>query len=228
MTRDDDLTQRLGELAPPPMSPALAGAAASAAPVRTRVPIRSFAVLLAVALLLAVGVVAALGLRPDAAALPLPWLVGFGAVFAIAGPFLLARAILPPAGQVLPSPARAARSALVVAVGLVVLGLVATIDAPGVTVQARSFTRGFLHCAGFSLRIILPILLAGGLVLRRVYPMGAGQVAAGIGAAAGAWAGLVLHLICPLGGPAHVGFAHGGAAAIGGALGALLLTRVLR
>lgn len=228
MSQDDHLTRQLGELAPPPMSPALAGAAASAAPVRTRVPVRSFAFVAAVALLLAVGVVAFLGLRRDAAALPLPWLVGFGAVFALAGPFLLARAILPPAGQVLPSPARAGRSALVVAVGLVVLGLVATIDAPGVTVQPRSFTQGFLHCAGISLPLILPILLAGALVLRRVYPMGAGQVAAGIGAAAGAWAGLVLHLICPIGGPAHVGFAHGGAATIGAAVGALLLTRVLR
>jgi hypothetical protein len=216
------------ELPPPPPGGALAAALDDLHPVRTRVPGRSFVVVLAVSLVSAAIAVALAGVRPDARALPLWWLLGMGGLWALAGPFLLARAILPPAGQVLPDAARAARSAAVIATALILLGLFGSVDAPGVTAHASSFLGGFWHCTKTTLRIVLPVLLAGGLVLRHLHPMGAGRIAAALGAAGGAWAGLVLHVICALGGGAHVGLAHGGATVIGAAMGAVVLGRLLR
>jgi hypothetical protein len=215
------------ELPPPPMGSALAAALTNLGPVRTRVPGRAFVVVVMVGLVAAAIGVGVAGLRPDARGLPLWWLLGMGALWAVAAPFLMARAILPPPGSVLPDAVRAARSAAAVAIGMIVLGLFGSVDAPGVSVHA-SFLGGFWHCTKTTLRITLPVLLAGGLLLRHVHPMGAGRIAAALGAAGGAWAGLVLHVVCPVAGGAHVGLAHGGATVIGGVLGGLVLGRFLR
>ena len=231
-THADPATDIEAQLPPPPVSPALSAALAALAPVRTRVPARAFAIVLAVGLVSVLAAVLQFGPRSDLGALPPAWVIGMGLVWAIGGPFLVARATLPRAGSVLPDAGRAGRSAVAVALGLVFLGLVATVDAPGATEVPATFAGGFWHCAVFALRITLPVLLVGAFVLRRLHPMGAGRLAAAIGAAGGAWAGFVLHVICPLGGGAHVGLAHGGAALIGagvgGILGATVLGRLLR
>src|SRR6185369_4485628 len=99
----------------------------------TRVPLRALSILIGVQLACAALVLGPLGhLRPDIGALPLPWLLAVGALFAAAGPFLLARATLPGRGQVLPDATRAGRSTIAVAFGLVLVGLCATVDADGV------------------------------------------------------------------------------------------------
>jgi hypothetical protein len=228
-TSDDFGRAVRADLPPPPASRALTAAVAQMAPVRTRVPLRTLVILVAVQLACAALVFGPLGhLRPDIHALPLPWVLAMGALLAAAGPFLLARATLPARGQVLPDPTRAGRSAIAVAFGLVLVGLVATVDADGVTRVPPSFWSGWWHCTKFALRITAPVLLAGAVLLRHLHPMGAPQIAAAVGAAGGAWAAFILHLVCPFGGGAHVGLAHGGAAVIGGALGALVLARLLR
>jgi hypothetical protein len=226
----DDLDLRVrADLPPPPAGPELTAALGALAPVRTRVPLRALLVLIGVQVVCAAVVLGSLGqLRPDIHALPLPWVVAMGLLFAVAGPFLLARATLPAPGQVLPDPARAGRSALAVAFGLVLLGLFATVDADGVTAVPSSFFGAWWHCTKFALRLTLPVLLGGAVLLRHLHPIGAPQIGAAIGAAGGAWAGFVLHLVCPLGGGAHVGLAHGGAAVVGAALGAGVLAGLLR
>ena len=222
----DHLNLALGaDVTPPPAGPALTAALAQLQPVRTRVPLRGFLLLLALLLACAAVTFTQLGPRRDLSALPLVWFLAMGVIWISAGPYLLARAVLPARGAVLPDAARAGRNALVVAAGLVVLGLVATVDAEGVTRVPSSFVSGWWHCTKFALRISLPVMLAAALLLRHLHPMGAVQIGAAIGAAGGAWAGFVLHVICPLGGAAHVGFAHGGAAVTGAGLGALLLGR---
>lgn len=227
--RDLDPMARLqAQVPPPPVGAALEAALAGIVPVRTRVPARAFAILVAFASALALWPILQAGPRQDLAALPMAWVLAMGAAFALTGPFLLARAVLPAKGSVLPEASRAGRTAIVVAVGLVLLGLVGTIDAPGVTVHPSSFLAGYWHCTRTALCITLPVLVVGALVLRHLHPMGGARIAAAIGAAGGAWAAFVLHIICPMGGGAHVGLAHGGAAVLGAALGALLFGRLLR
>jgi hypothetical protein len=217
------------DLSPPPAGPALTAALTQLAPVRTRVPGRAWLLLVGVQLACAALVLLQLGhLRRDLHALPLAWVIAMGLVWAAAGPFLLGRAIVPSRGQVLPDGARAGRTAIAVALLLVLLGLVATVDAAGVTRIPARFAGAWWHCTSFALRITLPVIIAGALVLRHLHPVGAPGIAAAVGAAGGAWAGFVLHLICPFGGAAHVGLAHGGAAVVGAALGTLGLARILR
>ena len=216
------------ELPPPPAGPALTAALTTLTPVRTRVPARAFWLLLAVAGLTVGLALLQFGVRRDLAALPLAWVVVLGGLWAAAGPWLLARAVLPQPGQVLPDATRAGRSAVAVAAGLVLLGLLATVDAAGVTRVPTTFWGGWWHCTKFALRITLPVLLAAAVLLRHLHPMGSGKIAGALGAAGGAVAGALLHFICPLGGGAHVGLAHGGAAVVGGVIGALLLSRLLR
>jgi hypothetical protein len=208
------------------MGGALSAALADLGPVRTRVPGRSLAVVLGVGVVVAAIAVVVSGLRPDAPALPLWWLLGVTLLWLLVAPFLMVRAIVPPAGSVLPDAVRAARSAAAVALGMVALGLFGSVETPASL--HVGFWGGLWHCSKTTLRITVPVLLVCGLLLRHLHPMGAGRIGAALGAAAGAWAGLALHVICPVAGGAHMGLAHGGATVIGAALGAAVLGRWLR
>ncbi len=123
-------------------------------------------------------------------------------------------ALLPPRGQVLPHDGRAATAAIVASVLLVAAGLFATVDAPGRTVLPPSTWKGFAHfwwhCISFSARIVLPVLLAGLLALRRFVSIGAIRLGAAVGVAGGALTGLTLHLLCPISGGLHVGLTPAG------------------
>jgi Negative regulator of sigma F len=224
----DPTTDLAAELPPPPPGAALSAALANLTPVSTRRPGRILAGLFALAAAIAFFVLWGSGLRPDWQALPRPWLIGMVGVWAAAGPFLLALTVLPVRGNVLPDAGRAARAAIGVGLALVVLGLFATVDAEGATRHASSFAKGWWHCTRFGLLLVVPILVGGVLFLRHVHPVGAGRIAWALGAAGGAWAGFMLQLVCPLGGGAHVGFAHGGVTFLGGALGLFGLSRLLR
>jgi hypothetical protein len=144
----------------------------------------------------------------------------------------LLRSTVPRKAEVLPDPARAGWTAGLAAATLLLLGLFATVSAPGATMIPAttwpSFARSWWHCTGISLAAIFPILLLGGLIQRRLFPSGGIRIAAALGAAAGAIAGLSLHFICPIGGALHVGFAHAGAVTLGALLGMLLLPPLLR
>jgi hypothetical protein len=216
----------------PDPDPALLAQIDAMGPVRTRRPARSM-LLLAIA----AGAVVALhllayGPRRDLAALPAVWVAALAVAWTAAILATLLRSTVPRKAEVLPDPARAGWTAGLAAATLLLLGLFATVSAPGATMIPAttwpSFARSWWHCTGISLAAIFPILLLGGLIQRRLFPSGGIRIAAALGAAAGAIAGLSLHFICPIGGALHVGFAHAGAVTLGALLGMLLLPPLLR
>jgi hypothetical protein len=215
----------------PPPAPALLAAVQEMRPVRPRVPARAVLAVAAAALALPTFMLLGPGPRKDLAALPLAWVAAMGVCWAAGFLVVLLAATWPRRGEVLPDTARAGRAALLVGTCLLLLGLFATVDAPGTTVPEATFaafSHFWWHCTRFGLEASAPVLLVGGLVLRRLFPIGSAWAGAALGATGGAMAGLTLHFICPIGGGLHVGFAHAGNVAVGALLGMILLPRVLR
>src|SRR5438874_1628360 len=124
---------RSAEPAPPP-SQALLAAVAVTKPVRTRVPLRTLLAVAAAAAVFPIAAFAIYPLRKDLHALPRFWIAGVAVVWLTGFLVPLAAALLPPPGQVLPDGARAGRTAILAALTLVLIGLLCTIDAPGVTI----------------------------------------------------------------------------------------------
>ena len=211
----------------PPPGVALLDAVARMRPVRPRVPVRALAAVLGVGLVLPV-VMLMRGTRADLPFLPVAWVVAMAAAWTVGVVLPLAAAVLPRRGEVLPEAARAAQVAALCAAALVLLGLVATVDAPGKTTIPTSFARAWWHCASFGLKVAVPVLLASALVMRRLYPLGSWRVAAALGTGGGALGGLTLHFICGYGGGLHVGLAHAGGVVLSALLGALVLPPFLR
>jgi len=226
---DSELTAA-AEPVPPP-APALRNALAVMKPVRTRRPWLAAVLVLAAAALRPAHSLLVNGLRPDFWDLPTAWRTLAPLVWAAGMLLVLQAATLPRRGAVLPDVAAATRATWLAAAGLMAFGLFGTAEAPTTIMQPstpRAFAVLWWHCTGYSLLVVLPPLLVGGFMLRRLFPVGAHRMGAALGAAAGAAAGLSLHFICPVGGSLHVGFAHAGAVVIGAGLGALLVGRVLR
>ena len=215
----------------PPPGPGLRAAVQTMEAVRTRVPLRTLALITGVMILMPV-VFLLRGTRRDLAALPAAWVVGMAIAWTLGLLVSLLPAVLPRKGEVLPDAGRAARFAGFAGFGLMLLGLFATVNAPGITripeANWAAFSHGWSHCIASSLAIIAPVLLVGALALRRVFPVGETQAGAALGAAGGTAAGLTLHFTCGIGGGLHVGLAHAGAIAVGALLGMLLLHRPLR
>jgi hypothetical protein len=210
----------------PPPAPALLAAVGHMRPVRTRVPRRTLLVLLAVGLVWPVAAVVR-QTREDLPFLPVAWVVVMALAWTVGVLLPLGSAVLPRRGEVLPDTARAGRVAAICAAMLMLLGLLATVDAPQTTIP-ESFSRAWWHCASLGLRIAAPVLLVSAVVLRRLHPVGSWRVAAALGAAGGALGGLTLHFICGYGGGLHVGLAHAGGMALAAVLGALVLSPFLR
>jgi Negative regulator of sigma F len=234
--RDADDLRALGllqALLPPPApSPALLASIGAMQPVRTRVPFRTLLVVAAAACVFPVVAIALYPLRRDLGALPPLWL-GSVALAWLAGFVVpLAVAMLPPRGQVLPDGARAARTALLASLTLVLMGLLFTVDAPGVTILPKTKWAGFFHlwwhCVSFSLKVTVPAVVTAAVLLRKVAVASLVRLGAAVGAAGGALSGLTLHGLCPYGGAPHVGLAHGGGVVIGALLGALWLPILVR
>jgi hypothetical protein len=217
---------------PPPPSAALQKAMGELRPVQTRVPLRTLLVLAAAAAVYPIAAIAVLPLRGDFHALPPLWLGSVALVWLAGFVVPLALAILPRPRQVLPDGVRAGRAALLASLTLVLMGLLFTVDAPGVTIMPPRTWAGFLHpwwhCISFGLRVSVPTVIIGALFFRRVMAASLVRIGAAIGAAAGAIAGLTLHGICQYGGGPHVGLAHGGGVVVGALLGALWLPLLVR
>jgi hypothetical protein len=164
--------------------------------------------------------------------LPDWWVLGVGLAWAAVFVGLLARTFLPRRGDVLPDISGSFRTAIVGTLGLIALGLAFTIDAPCCTIVPASrwgdFIRAWWHCVSFGLRISLPTVVVGALLLRRLVWVAGARMGAALGAAGGALAGLTLHLLCPIGGAWHVGLAHGGGVPVGATAGALILGLAFR
>jgi len=196
-------------------------------PVRPRVPLRSLLAVAAAAAVFPSVAMALYPLRRDLGALPRAWVIAVAALWLAGFLIPLTAALLPPSGQVLPNSARAGRTAVLVAITLVLVGLLFTVDAPGITVLPpatwTAFVHFWWHCVSFSLKVSIPAVVVAAVALRRLRIAGLARLGGAIGAAAGALSGLVLHGLCPIGGAAHVGLAHGGGVVIGALLGALWL-----
>ncbi len=220
----------IGEPAPPPAAD-LMKAVADMKPVRTR---GRFAAFLVVALLGLVAPIATLLWRPlrrDLHALPMAWLVVAALVWALSFVLTLAATLVPRRGDVLPSAGRASRVGTAALVVLALFALLATIDAPGVSVHPvgmRALLDSCVHCAGFVARIAAVFLIVGVLALRRLAPVGRSKLGMALGAAGGAMGGLVLVFLCPIGGAAHMVLGHVGGMALAAAAGALVLPGLLR
>jgi hypothetical protein len=197
-------------------------------PVRTRSPWRTALLLLAAGAVFPLCMLAFRHLRRDLSYLPVLWVVAAAATWTVGLVATLTSAVIPRRGEVLPNAVWAGRAALVAALGLLALGVLGTVDAPGETLTPPSFAWGWWHCTSLGLAGTGPLLIAGALVLRGLYPLGGRRVGAALGAAGGALAGLTLHFLCPYGGGAHVGLVHGGGVVVGAVLGALLLGPLLR
>jgi hypothetical protein len=226
---EDEAMTGAGRATPPPPSPELLAAVANGGRVRTRRPARALA-LVALASLAYAGLwLLLLPVRRDLPYLPhlwwgvvaLAWLGGFVAPLTLA--------IVPRRRAVLPDSGRAGAVAVAAASLLAVVGFALTPAAPphtGIPVGAPALARSIAHCFAFGLAFALVPLVAGALALRKLLLVGGARLVAAVGAAAGAFGGLVLHLVCPLGGAWHVGCGHAGtvvaAAAIGAVVGALL------
>jgi hypothetical protein len=213
--------------APPPVSPMLLASVKSMRPVRTRVPLRTLLAVAAAGFVFPLAALAAYPLRADLDALPALWVLSVAVVWLAGFLVPLTYAIVPRREQVLPDSTRAMRTAILACLTLVLMGLVFTVDAPGITILPRTTWDGFVqlwwHCISFSLKVSLPTILVASFLLRWVAIANAWRLGAAIGAAAGSLSGLTLHGLCPYGGAAHVGLAHGGGVVIGALLGALWL-----
>jgi hypothetical protein len=216
----------------PPPGPELLAAVGSMQGVRTRVPARTLAAIGAAALVVPIVTLVRFGARRDLAALPAPWVLAMAVAWTAGLLLTLVPAILPRRGEVLPDTGRAGRLAAITGIGLLLLGLLGAVDAPGHTripeTTWGAFGHFWWHCTSFGLQVIAPVLLVSAIALRRVFPVGGWRAGAALGAAGGAAAGLALLFTCGIGGALHMGFAHAGAVAIGALLGGLLLGRPLR
>jgi hypothetical protein len=217
---------------PPPPSATLLADIAKMRPVRTRVPLWTLLIVAAATAVYPVAALAMYPLRRDLFALPRPWVVCVALTWLAGFIVPLTLAVMPRPGQVLPDGARAGRAAVLASLTLVLLGLLFTVDAPGVTIVPSSIWDMFRHywwgCVSFGLKISIPAVLVAAAALRKVAVSRLPALGAAVGAAGGALAGLVLHALCPVGGAFHVGFAHGGGVVLGALLGALWLPVLIR
>jgi hypothetical protein len=224
-----DMDLQLLQTATPPAPPssALLASVNAMRPVRMRVPLRTLLAVAAAAVVFPTVAMVIYPLRRDLGALPPVWFAAVAVVW-LAGIIIpLSAGLLPPPGQVLPDGARARRTAILASLTLVLTGLLFTVDVPGVTILPATRWAGFAHlwwhCISFSLKVTIPAVFVAALGLRKLAAAHLGRLGAAIGAAAGALSGLTLHGLCPFGGGAHVGLAHGGGVVIGAVIGALWL-----
>jgi hypothetical protein len=165
-------------------------------------------------------------LRPDLPFLPAPWVIVMGAAWLAGFVLPMAAALLPRRGQVLPDPGRATAGAAAIAVGLIGLGALFARQAPGHSLPLP-LPIGIRNCVTFAVLFSIIPLAAGLIALRRVITIQSWRMGAALGAASGALAGFVLHLLCPVADAPHLAVAHGGAIVVCGLVGALMAPRVL-
>lgn len=198
----------------PPPSPALERALADLRPSGTRRPLRTLGGIALASLAYAALVAWKMGIRGDLRQMPLFPFVLYGASCLATFVALLACALIPPRGQVLPSGSVARRITTWTVSVLVALDLLVAFTSPGgsalggVTRLEQVFVGGW-PCLASALGIVSVPILLGLWSVRRLIPIGGWRVLMALGGAAGALAGLILHLHCPVQDPAHVGLVHG-------------------
>jgi Negative regulator of sigma F len=207
---------------PPPPSPALRAIVAGVQPVQTRRPLRVLALLVGVSAVYLALWLTRFHHRRDLGYLPFTWWLFLGIAWIGGFVMPLALAVVPRRGAVLPDSARASTATFAVAAVLLVLAFAFTPAAPPHTYIPEGMHDSMAmirHCMTVGLAFAIGPLAIGLVFLRRLLIVGGGRLMGAVGAAAGALAGLMLHIICPMGGALHVGFGHGGVVVIAGLLG---------
>jgi hypothetical protein len=225
-----DLDQRLRDL-PRPAAPAFGGeleaALAGLQPVAPRRPLRQLAMLLGTAVIYGAAMVMITGVRRDLTELPIGWLCAYVGAWAVGFVGLAGIILVPPAGAMMPNWRVAGVGGVIAAIGFVTAGLLtAQAGASSVQLPLGELYRGH-WCVEIGL--ITGLVPAAGCViaLRGALPVGARWAATGLGAASGCFAGLVLHLHCPIADPWHLGLIHGGVVVLSAALAAAIAPRRL-
>ena len=217
-----------------PASPApsaqLLALVAEARPVRARDLGREGAILVGGLAIWALLLVGAIGLRGDLPSLPIVRFFAGALAWAallLVGLWMVLR---PPRGQVLPSILAARVVALLLPIGAVAIAVALLVDAPGVTRHPGGAEAGRMiaHCLSLGLGIgvapMLILLLQG----RARLLAGRGALGAALGAATGALGALVLHVVCPVGGLAHILAGHAAVLVAGALVGAAAAHLVAR
>lgn len=116
------------------------------------------------------------------------------------------------------------------AISLALLGFATLPLYVGITMGAAWAGPGRSVTGCFTLATVSGVVALGGLTfaLRRAVPAAAVARGALVGACAGAWAGLMIHLHCPAGDPAHLVVGHAVPLAICTLIGVTALPRLLR
>ncbi|MCE9580271.1 MAG: NrsF family protein [Deltaproteobacteria bacterium] len=225
---DRELDASLRDLptpAAPPFGAELEAELAALAPVAVRDPKRQLITILAVAAVFGVIMVFVTGVRRDLGELPVPWLLAYLAAWVLGFTGLAALTVLPPRGAMMPRWRIAGLGGMLAAVGFVVAGLLMPRSGPSsVQLSLEELHRGH-YCIEIGLVTALMPAVGCVVALRGVLPVGARWAAAGLGAAGGCFAGLVLHMHCPITDRWHLGFIHGGVVVLSAALSAAIAPR---
>jgi hypothetical protein len=214
-----------GMLTPPPPSPELMAKLAGLRPVRTRRPWRALGWAALASLMYAGLLLAVFPVRGDFAGLPHLWWAAVGVAWLAGFVAPLALAIVPRPRAVLPDGRRAGWAALAATAVLVTVGLMLTPHAPNRTiipVGAPAIMHSIRHCLALGMVFAVVPMVAGMVALRHLLLVGGARLMAAVGAAAGAFGGMVLHVICSMGGSMHTGLGHAGPVVVATALGAVL------
>jgi hypothetical protein len=216
----------LAELPAPAPSPALAQAIAEARPVRTRRPRRALAAVAGGALAGAAALLAVVGVRRDLAGVPAVALALYGLLCLAAFSAQLLVALVPRRGQVLPASGLAARLSLLAMIVLAPLSVYVGAGLASGTVEPSRWWSSTARCAAIALLVAAVPVGLSLVALRRLLPLGAWRSTAGVAAAGGALAALVLELHCTLAELGHVALGHAVAIALPAlALAAVALAR---
>jgi uncharacterized membrane protein len=210
--------------APPPLSRLLEAELDRLAPVATRRPLRQLALLVGISLIYAMGIASMVVMRRDLHELPMYWLTGVGLAWLAGFVIPLYLAMIPRDGQVVPRWKLAGVSAIVGAVGFILLGLSLHPSGADSVPELAHVSDGFGCLELGVLTSIVPVIV-GALFLRRTLPVGSRGIAAALGAGGGSLGGLMLHLHCSVTEASHVGLMHGGVVAAAALLSALLVPR---
>jgi hypothetical protein len=197
-------------------------------PVRTRLPAREMVILGAGFAVWAALIALGLGLRRDLSSLPRAPYLASAAAWAAAILCALLAVVRPPRGQVLPSANVARALVVLLPLGVALTAALLLVDVPGRTIYPPNVAHYIGHCLGIGFGVAsLPVALTIYLANMRFIAARA-SFGALVGVAGGALGGLVLHLVCPIGGLTHLLAGHVAGMVLGGVLAAIAARFALR
>jgi|GEM_PF-1104640 len=231
-SRIDAALRSLGELSPPPPSPALLALARDPRPVARVAPGRSLALVFGASLFVVAVHVHSHCVRRDLAALPRAWFWATALAWLAAFAAPLAIALVPRRGAMWADTRAARAAAVAVPVVAIALSLLLRVDAAPATrllTDPAKVREELEWCLVTGLEMNAVPFALGVMALRRApLPLHLRWIGAALGAANGALAGLMLHLACDVGGALHAGVSHAGHAVIGSIAGAWLVPTLAR